>query len=528
MKKSIKLECNVDKKHPFPEVVETLLVGIFRHGYLWILALSSILVFAAGLAAANRPLWYDELFTYYVSSLGDSYSVVNALLHKADYYPPLDHLIRHASLYVFGQSNLAFRLPSIIFFLIALLCLYQFVKTRTSMIPALLAFCFPILALTLRYSHEGRAYSLLFASACLSMLFWQKATINPRKKSNLILLSTSLALGPFCHFYGVLNYVPIVVGEVVRSIKKRQLCPNILIAIVLSLFSLIILYPFVIPPEGYMNAFCFKPSFINAMTYYIRLFQNLIYPLLASLILGSCLLLYDRQVEKKIQQIERIPAHEVAAAITFCFLPFFLYFTAKLFTGAQTLKYALATITGFSILAGFICQYIYERSKFWSATILLCFIISVLFTLSVDLVRPYRKFRLPLDVQMISFIQKSSSPIIISNSLQYLEIYHYLPDNIKSKAQYLIDRELARRYLSSDTNEIDLTNLNAIVPLNLCPYKVFIHNTKVFLVLGDQGWLMKKITDDVNKGLAQLEVLRTIGTQKIYRVKMQTHVSARS
>ena len=128
MKKSIKLECNVDNKHPFPEIFGNLLVGIFRNGYLWILALSSILVFVAGLAAANRPLWFDELFTYYVSSLGDSYSVVDALLHKADYYPPLDHLIRHFSLNAFGQSNLAFRAPSIIFFFYCFIMPLSFCK----------------------------------------------------------------------------------------------------------------------------------------------------------------------------------------------------------------------------------------------------------------------------------------------------------------------------------------------------------------------------------------------------------------
>lgn len=525
MKKLIKLVSDVDDNNHLPEILGNFLAGIFRYGYLWIFALSSILVFAAGLASVNRALWYDELFTYYVSSLANSYSVIKALLRKADFYPPLDYLIRHCSMNALGKSNLAFRLPSIIFFLIALLCLYQFVKKRTSVIPALLAFCFPILAMTLRYSHEGRAYSLLFASSCLSILAWQKATIDPKNRFKLILLSTSLAIGPFSHFYGVLNYVPIFVGEIVRSVKKRQLCPSILIAIALSLLSLIFLFPFVIPPEGYTNSFWAKVEIISTIRYYKYLFPNVIYSLMASLVLGSFLLLYSRREEAKIHRLERMPLHEFVAALTFCLTPVFMYIIAKLFTNAMRPRYALATITGFAILSGSISQYIYERSKIWATAILLCVIGSVLFTLGNDLVMQYRKPRLPFDEQVISFIQKSSSPVIVSGSHLYLEMYHFLPDRIKSKPQYLIDRKFARRYLGFDTDQIDLANLNTIVSLNICPYKAFIHKTKVFLLVGDDGWLIKKITDDVNRGLAQLEVLKTIGTLKVFRVNMQSQFS---
>lgn len=230
-------------------------------------------------------------------------------------------------------------------------------------------------------------------------------------------------------------------------------------------------------------------------------------PLLGILVLGACLLRHDPKDEEKIQPRERVPIHELAASLSLCLTPFSLYVIAKLFTGAMTPRYALITITGFAILSGFICQYIFERSKIWAATILLCFIASLLFTLGNDLVLPYRRPKLPFNERIISFIQKSSTPIIISGSKLYLKMYHYLPDNIKSKPQYLIDRELMRHYLGYDTDQIDLVNLNAIVSLNLSPYKDFIHSSKVFMVVGKKGWLIKKIIDDVNKGLAQLEVL---------------------
>ncbi|MFC1880777.1 glycosyltransferase family 39 protein [Thermodesulfobacteriota bacterium] len=512
-------------KRSFLSISENLLVSMFRRSFFWIAAINLMLVFGAGLASINRPLWFDEVYTYYVSSLDDCYSVIYAILHKADYYPPLDHLIRHGSLYAFGQSSIAFRFPSIIFFLIASLCLYKFVKTRTSVTPALVAFCFPVLTLTLRYSHEGRAYSLLFASACLSILAWQKATINPRSKSNLILLSIALALGPYCHFYGVLNYVPIFVGEIFRSIKKRRLCPHVSAAVALSLLSLICLYPFVIPPEGYLNAYWSPVGIIGTVRIYKALFPNMIYPLLASIVLVACLLIFNRQDEEKIKQRARIPIHEFAAGLTFCLTPFTLYVIAKLFTGAMTARYALVTIAGFAILAGFVCQYIYERRKVWVAAILLCFITSVFFTLGNDLVLRYRNQKVYFNDRLISLIQESSLPIIISNSHKYLELYHYLPDNIKLKPQYLIDRELAIRYLGFDTDQIDLVNFSAFVPLNLSLFKEFRHSAKEFLVFGETGWLIKKIVDDVNNGVATLDVLEVIGAHKVFHVKMQSQIA---
>ena len=70
-------------------------------------------VLPAGLCAHWKPFGSDELFTFEIARLPGFGDVWRALLDGADFHPPLDFLIRHASMKLLGESELAFRLPSI-------------------------------------------------------------------------------------------------------------------------------------------------------------------------------------------------------------------------------------------------------------------------------------------------------------------------------------------------------------------------------------------------------------------------------
>jgi uncharacterized membrane protein len=99
--------------------------------------LSCAFVYATGLAAARRLLWFDELLTFYISRLPDSTSVVRALLDTAENHPPLDFVVRHVSLRVLGQSEFALRAASIIALWVGCLCLWSVVSKRTGTVAGL-------------------------------------------------------------------------------------------------------------------------------------------------------------------------------------------------------------------------------------------------------------------------------------------------------------------------------------------------------------------------------------------------------
>src|SRR5436190_14613963 len=79
--------------------------------------------------AATRPLWYDELITYYISK-SNSLDHFWDCVRSVDLQPPLNFLLVRLSLISFGDSPLSVRLPSIASFLLASYLLQRIVSRR--------------------------------------------------------------------------------------------------------------------------------------------------------------------------------------------------------------------------------------------------------------------------------------------------------------------------------------------------------------------------------------------------------------
>src|SRR5260370_12570902 len=60
---------------------------------LWLIP-AAIYVAAAIHACLVKPLWHDELFTYYVSRQVSAAGIIQSLLRTEDNLPPLDYLPR--------------------------------------------------------------------------------------------------------------------------------------------------------------------------------------------------------------------------------------------------------------------------------------------------------------------------------------------------------------------------------------------------------------------------------------------------
>src|ERR1700692_571384 len=71
---------------------------------LWLLP-AAIYVAAAIHACLVKPLWYDELFTYYISRQDSAWGIIQSMLRTEDSLPPLDYLLRHFCLQTFGDSS---------------------------------------------------------------------------------------------------------------------------------------------------------------------------------------------------------------------------------------------------------------------------------------------------------------------------------------------------------------------------------------------------------------------------------------
>jgi uncharacterized membrane protein len=460
------------------------------------LLLAGLYVVAIGLRAAVTPLWFDEIITYQIANLGGPRTIVEALLAKADNHPPLDYIARHYAMAVFGGSELAFRLPSIVAMLVASLCLYLIVLRRTSVLPALAAFSFPFVTVAVRYASEGRGYAFLMASVCLAFLAWQRAAEKPTPVRLLFLL-LCLSVGPYCHYYGVLNYGPIVIGEAWRSWENRKISWPIAGCILLSLVSLGLLVPFAIRATEFAPNFWVRFGPTSLVQTYTHLLSSAIPAIAASLIVVALLSLSPAAgPSARGGEPTALPRHEVVAAIALSLLPIATYVLALLVTRAFDQRYVLNTVFGVALLLAYLIHEATSRRPRYAQAVTLVFALWAAGTLVLQAPRePAKPYAIRSD--FVEVIEASPLPVVVPDYHAYLRHRLYLPEALRSRLYYVADLGFAVKYERKDTSDRMLLNLRPFMQANVVPFCDFVKRHPRFLMLtGENGWLFPKLIED--------------------------------
>lgn len=466
--------------------------SILRH--LPVALLSGLYLFAASIKASRRPLWFDEIITFNVSVLDSPRAIVEALLGRIDIHPPLDYIVRHLSMALLGQSEFAFRLPSILALLVAALSLYFYVLRRTSLLPALVAFALPFSTVALSYSYEGRAYSFLMAAVCLSLLAWQLAAEKPTI-ARLVFLTAALGIGPFFHYYGVLNFAPVVAGEAWRCWERRRVSWPIVASICVSLAPLALLVPFALAARGYSDAFWTRVSPIEVAYGYVHLLRPAIPAAVGGILSLAVVGLLPSKDGKPPAPAKAVPRAELVAAIVLCLLPFITYVVAETVTRVYGYKYTLNTIFGVTLLVAYGVHLLNRRRE----------IAAVLVVLSICLWSAAMMGRLAKtpapaprpSEREVALIAAAETPVLVLGELDFLEIFHQLPAPLRNKIYYASDRKLARRHSGEDTGQRALEDLARFVPLNLVSLCDFTRENRHFTILMFRPyWLLDKLAND--------------------------------
>ncbi len=460
-----------------------------------VILLSIIYLFGVGRFAAYTPLGFDEIFTHTIARFDGPVTIIQALLEKADNHPPLDYLIRHASMQLLGNSEFALRLPSLIAVLSGALCLYVFILRRGSRLPALIAFAFLLSTMALRFASIGRGYALMLASMCFSLLAWQLAT-EKATKLRVALLLISLSIGPFSHFYGVLNYAPIMAGEAWRSWRRKKVSWPIVIAVVGSLASLSILLPFIVNASNFSGTFWTTYGFATPFGYYRVLLGWSILSLVAGL--AACALLLALRPAPTVAgpAHQGLQDHEAVAAVTLCSVPFITFAMAELITHALTERYTLITLIGLALVIAVLISQAERRRRdvalvftictgLWTAAVLANQGFSVSENARTD------------SVNNLASIDAAGAPVVISNSHDFLVTQFYLPAGLRRNVFYLSDSASALKYMGFDTDERAFANLGRFASLNIAEFCKFIRNHNRFILIGgDPNWLIPRLLDD--------------------------------
>ena len=113
-----------------------------------------ILALVLRLISLNQSLWLDEATTAYVASHFNFGEIITRFA-PSDFHPPLYYLVIRAWSLVFGTSEIALRMPSVIFGVLTIWVVYKIGKSK---LAALLA---ATSGLLIYYSQEARMYSLV-------------------------------------------------------------------------------------------------------------------------------------------------------------------------------------------------------------------------------------------------------------------------------------------------------------------------------------------------------------------------------
>ncbi len=151
--------------------------------------------FLLRLISLNQSLWLDEAINVLASK---NYSLIDLITQyaRADFHPPGYFLLSWFWTKLFGYSEIAIRIPSVIFGVLTIWVTYligkKLVSKKLGIIAALLL-CFNPLHIS--YSQEARMYSLAALAVSINILLLIKLAKGEKLKLIFLIASNLLVLG---------------------------------------------------------------------------------------------------------------------------------------------------------------------------------------------------------------------------------------------------------------------------------------------------------------------------------------------
>jgi hypothetical protein len=478
--------------HFLAERLETVL----RRANLWLLAAFSIAYFTCTmLLACRKPLWHDELFTWHLGRLPRLGDLWSALAEGTDLNPPLSFLATRLAQTVLGDSAWAGRLPAVIGFWVMSLCLFRFVSRRCTLLYAWIALLLPLATVAYPFAYEARPYGLMLGCCGLSLVCWQAAAEGRRR---LVLAGLALSLGAALgtHYYAIFLFVPLVLGEVVRSWTRRRVDWPVWTAIGAGALPLALLWPLIAAARTFPGTFWAPAAWDAVQPTYLALVLPLKTPLLLAMVV---LPFYPEQGQGR-TDFQSVPQsgvngpllHEMAAAFGFATLPTLAVVLGKWVTGVFTFRYILPVVVGLSLLVAFVS---YRRSR--GCIILGTALLACLLNVAVlQGSRDYR--RLAQESARIEatcdYLRQHSSielPIVVGAPIRFLEMVHYAPPELAARLVCVSDPAASVRYLHEDTTERALRHLRHWAPVSVVDCDAFLAEHREFLLYDNGGWLRR-------------------------------------
>lgn len=484
--------------------------------FLFLALVVSLECFLILLNAHQKPFWYDELFTLHLSELRPPSRMFSALLEGIDPMTIGFMSMMLPSSIMPLDPQIAYRLPSILCYVLTVICVFFFVRKRCSYPIALSASLLIMLSPFREYAIEARPYALQVGFLAMAVVCWQRIDTK-RIFAWLFLIFYLLSVAS--HYYAALALLCFAFAEASFAwLHRRVRWPvwgTLLISVVLILAQLPLAVTF---KSIYGGAYAGKPAWTSAyMTYapYSGAGLNI-----ALLLLCFAALLPLPVVLSRLRR-GRIPLKfghfhipEVVLAYTLILYPGLLVVGTKILSAGYVPRYGWPFIIGAAI---FLAILLGASERCWPPNVIALAFILVFGIQSVTnillLAPKYNEQSSPASGwAALSRLSQhfKNEPIVVANGISYLEMRHYSEVGLRDRLLLLFEMDEAIRFSGSDTVDRSSLMLSRYVPLNIQDCHQFLKNNKRFLLYMTRSryeWLPRylqergyhfKLLDEVN------------------------------
>ncbi len=465
------------------------------------LGIAILVYLALAIPSARRHLWHDELYTYYIAKAPSVAQLLKDV--RLDLHPPLGYLSVRLSLALFGDNELATRIPFVAAFLIGSLSFYRFVAERLRPAYGLLAMLVWWSTPFFMFSTEARPYALVVAFFGIAMLAWERAVVPGRRASSVVLLGLAVLAMMFSHFYTVFYIWPFCLAELWRWYRSRKfdgaIWAALLIPCVVPLFYLSVIRGYeagALPPVQQAS-----PFKILAFFYHTLEPEGMI--LLLAVLVG--LIVVFRRERQSVDGTALMRPLDVVFTAGLLTLPVVLGIALMKTHGAFFPRYAIPTLFAYGLLVAFFLAMYTNVSRLAAAAACCVLLASIagttLISSTLNTLRTWGKTTAaavhapPLDRV------RPDLPLVAASGLTFLEMDHYESQATVARLYYLSDRNLALQYAHATIFEGGFVTLNQHFPLRarVAPYATFVAEHPHFLVVGTpdyaEDWLIPRLLD---------------------------------
>lgn len=488
---------------------------------LVLMLISSFTYMSLTLWTANvKPLWNDELFTFYIATLPTLSDTWLALATGAEQIPIFYYCIVRGVVWIMGPNPLWIRFISVISFLVACISIFYFLKDRIGPAYAITAAQLPVISPFYRFAYEARPYGLVLGLSGVALCCWQHSRHKGRRKARLLLLCSSLVLATGCHYYAVLFHLPLLLGESVRTALRKQSDVCVLIILLgAPVIALAASYPLIVSAAANVGAFWARVDWRHVTNLYtsvlVRTAPALGTAAALSIMVSPMLNGFSREpiISPLLQGrlSSALSPCEWTATIGFALLPV-LGLALALVTGAFVDRYVISVVIGLSIVLTVPISVLFQQRRAEALVAAFLMIGPANFVGLHGLRKAYSVERNLQDA--ISALKNSGderSVIVASETHTFLELSHYAPQGIKSRIVYLADPLSAARLLGHTSVENGMVNLvGTYLKRNVTPYDTFVARHCSFLLFGNispwASWVVVRLKED-GKQILELTAL---------------------